>query len=217
MSDRKVDSVVAADWPVHPDKDWQLVVEKAYDHGWQKPHWTSSHPTLILDCPEKHPGCRIRAFKTGNATSGPARTALRQVPRCPHRKIEAPLAKVDEALDSAERLIAGAEKLIARNAASEKVEELLELVSSAVDEAQRQLEVQFDNTSDDLAALDAEVEELLEESADMSVVGDVIASSGPPLREAKVTLAPLPPRAPAVVERQERLDALTLRRDSLGA
>lgn len=207
--------MVAADWPVHPNKDWQRVVEKAYECGWQKPYWTTSHPTLILECPTKDPACTIRAFKTGNATTGPARTALRQVPRCPHRKVAAPLVKVDEFLETAERLISGAEKLIARSAAHDKVQELLELVTDAVNEAEKALEAQFDDADAELAALDAEVEALLEESADVAVVGEVVASAGPPLREARVNLKPLPPRSPEVVKRHARLEELTGRRDAL--
>lgn len=206
----------AADWPKHENKEWQRAIDLAYDLGWPEPHWTSSHPTLVMKCPADNTSCNTTAFGTGRGTESAAKTALRKIRRCPHRDISQPLVKVDEALETAERLIKGAEKLLRRGDAAARIEELLDLAGSAFEQAEQaiRLEQEFDEADAELEVLTSEAESLVGSDPSTTAVGDVVASAGPHLRRARLELRPLPERAPEVVARQDRLAELVARRDA---
>lgn len=189
-------------------KEWQIVLDKAELYGWEKPVETSSHKKLILKCPKKVPACTIQIFGSGNGSEDAAQTYIQKIDRCPHRKMKAPLAKVDTALNTAERLISGAERMIVRGKAQDKVNDLLEQAIHAVDEAAAELEQELYDADAEQESLAREAAEQLGRDPDATSVAEVAGEAGTELRIAELTLRGLPKKAEAVAERKERLKLL---------
>lgn len=197
----------ADEWPRHDNKAWQEVLDRIRELGWPCPAWTSSHPTLVMDCPEADPQCRIRAFSTGKGTERVAIQALRRVDRCPHRRITDELTQVDELLDTASLLIDGAAELLRRGVIDARLEELLMHASTSIKHAEvALLEQEFDELSGERDALDPPASESAE---------DLLDSAGKPLRAARLSLRDLPGRSDEVEERRARLERLTVRRNTV--
>lgn len=202
----------AEEWPRHDNKEWQKVIDRARALRWPKPHWTTSHPKLILECPEGSSRCKITAFSTGHGTESAAKTALKRLERCPHRDVSDALVFVDDHLTAADRLIASARALFTRGRLSDHVEELLALASESLNSAEQALvEEDFDQSAAELDALDHEVVDLPDDTSAESLLEE----ASTPLREAHLRLRELPKNSTEVRTRRERLDALTARRDEL--
>lgn len=198
----------ADDWPRHDNKSWQEVLDRVRALGWPRPAWTSNHPTLVMDCPEADPQCRIRAFSTGKGTESVAIQALRRVNRCPHRRIIDELTHVDELLDNASRFIDSAAELLRRGVIDHRLDELLTHASASIERAEAALlDQEFDDLSDELGTMD---------SPASGSVEDLLDSANRPLREARLSLRDLPGRSEEVKERQDRLERLTVRRNTVG-
>lgn len=160
-----------------------------------------------MDCPEADPQCRIRAFSTGKGTERVAIQALRRVDRCPHRRITDELTHVDELLDTASPFIDGAAELLRRGEIDHRLEELLTHASASIEHAEAALlDREFDDLSDELGTIDPPAPESAE---------DLLDSAGRPLREARLSLRDLPARSEEVKERQDRLERLTARRNTV--
>lgn len=198
----------ADDWPRHPNKAWQEVLERIRDLGWPRPKWTSNHPTLIMDCPERAPQCRIRAYSTGKGSESAAIAALRLANRCPHRNITDELIQIDELLDAASRLIDGAASLLRRGIIDRRLEDLLALAGDAIEQAEEALlDEEFDELSGELAAMG---------TAEPEQPTDLLEAADGHLREARLSLRDLPGRSTDVAARRERLEGLATRRRALG-
>lgn len=203
--------MTASEWPTHDNKAWQAVLDRIRVLGWPIPHWTSSHPSLVMECPANSPQCKIRALSTGKGTESVAINALRRADRCPHRVITSVIAAVDENLAAAERLIDGAELLAARGAIDGRITELLELASTPLDQATAQLvNEEFDVESEKLGQL---------EDPEPDIAGhtplELVNQARTPLRSAKITLKDLPTANEEVQVRRAELKLLTQRRDAL--
>ncbi|MCT1436531.1 hypothetical protein [Brachybacterium paraconglomeratum] len=197
----------AGEWPRHDNKEWQEVIDRARKLGWPRPEWTSNHPALVLECPENHPQCKIRAYSTGKGTETVAKQSLRKVDRCPHRNIVDELATVDDHLDAAERFIGAAETLHARGVLDQRIDELLALAAESIASAEQALiDQEFDEVMAERDSLDADRRE-----AESPV--DLLDSASTSLRNARLQLRDLPGRSDEVRSRQARLDELTARRD----
>lgn len=207
--------MVAADWPTHDNKAWQAVLEKAHALGWPKPAWTSAHPKLVLKCPADNPSCTITAFSTGSNTERVAIQSLDRLDRCPHRDVTDEIAKVDVALDRAERFLDAASVLRERGVAGERMSELLELASSEVDIASEALEREFDDVSAQFEEHTARIAELTDTDPDRVSEAELARDASGSLREARKTLKGLPKRNSEAEERRARLDSLTKRLDGL--
>lgn len=207
--------MAAADWPTHDNKEWQKVIDRAYELGWPKPEWTKSHPKLVFQCPAKSPQCTLKAFSTGKGTESVAKSALGKLERCPHRDITDAIVKVDWSLNSAERFLEGAAKLVMRGVIGERLEELLALASEHVDAAGRSLETEFDSADAEFEVLTSETRELIGRDPDDASVESVADAASEYLRSAGIALADLPKRNTEVEMRKQRLQDLTARRDAL--
>lgn len=207
--------MAAGDWPTHDNKAWRAVLDRARALGWPTPAWTSSHPKLVMNCPAGNPACTITAFSTGNNTERVAIQSLARLDRCPHRAVKDDLAKVDIALDMAERFLGAAETLRQRGVAGARLSELLELASTEVDAAAKVLEREFDHVSETYEELSALAGTLLESDPDTVDFSQVTAEADSNLRTARKVLSELPKRSDAVATRRERLDVLVGRRDAL--
>lgn len=202
----------AAEWPRHSNKAWQEVLDRARALGWPQPHRTTSHPTLILDCPERSPRCRIRAFSTGNGTETVAKEALRKLDRCPHRVIVDELLTVDGHLRTAERLISAAQTLLERGQLDGRIDELLELASDSLDSAENAL---VDEEFDEAVAERDDLQRKIEDLADDTSPEELLQEASAPLRKARLQLRDLPKRSNEVRSRKQHLVDLTTRRDEL--
>lgn len=199
----------AADWPRHDNKAWQEVIDRARALGWPQPHWTTNHPTLVLECPQGEPQCRIRAFSTGKGTESVAKRALKRVDRCPHRDVRDELTSVDDHLDAAEMLIDAAGTLMARGEIDHRIEDLLARAAESIESAEQSLiEQEFDEAVAERDALDGD-------PSDERTPKELLDSASTPLRDAHLQLRDLPRRSDEVGARQTRLDELTARRDGL--
>ena len=206
----------AASWPSHDNPEWQRVLDKARALGWPAPAWSKSHPSINLRCPTG--ACAYLIFKTGgNNTDRVAIQTLRRLGRCTHGNLTTPIAAVDVALDTADRLITGAEVLIARGGAQARLEAALAEIDEAVGDATAAVEAEFDQADAALTKLDDRAGELLGEDHEQLEPADVAAEADPHLRAAKVSLAVLPKRAGEVVDRHARLAALRVRRDAISS
>lgn len=102
----------------HDHKEWQETLDLARSYGWTA-EGPTSHKVIVLRCPSADPAHTIRVFATGKATESVARTSRNKIRRCPHRNIDAQLAKVQEALNEAQRLVELAE-MAAKLASTER-------------------------------------------------------------------------------------------------
>lgn len=204
--------MAANDWPRHDNKAWQAVLDRIRVLGWPRPDWTSNHPTLVMDCPDSAPHCRIRAFSTGKGTESVAKQALRKVDRCPHRQITSELALVDDHLGSAERLIKGAATLVQRGDLDQRIDELLALATESIQFAEQALiDQEFDDVTAERDAMDHAHPDLPEDNSPEAL----LTSADTPLRQARLQLRDLPLKNEDVRARHDRLDDLTSQRDAL--
>lgn len=195
-------------WPRHDNKSWQEVLDRIRKLGWPCPAWTSSHPKIVMDCPDSDHRCRIIAFSTGNGTESAAKHALKRADRCPHRQITDELTHVDELLDTASRFIESAAELLRRGVIDSRLEELLAFASASIERAGAALlEQEFDDLSDELDSMDPPTSGSAE---------NLLGSADTPLREARLSLRDLPGRSDEVQERRDRLEQLTQRRNTVG-
>lgn len=198
----------ADEWPRHDNKAWQEVLDRIRELGWPCPAWTSSHPKIVMDCPDSDRRCRITAFSTGKGSESAAKEALKRADRCPHRKISDELTHVDELLDTASRFIDGAGELLRRGEIDHRLEELLTHATESIESAEAALiEQEFDELADELDSMDLPASESAKEHFE---------SAGTPLREARLTLRDLPGRSDEVQKRRNRLEQLTQRRKAIG-
>jgi len=182
--------------------------------GWPAPAWSKSHPSINLKCPTG--ACSYLIFKTGaNNTDRVAIQTYRRLDRCTHGDLTSSITTIDVALDTADRLITGAEVLIARGEAEARVEAALIDVDEAVGEAIAAVEAEFDQADAAFTRLDEQAIELLGGDNDDREPRTVATEAEPHLRAAKVGLAALPKRADEVIDRQARLAALRRRRDEI--
>jgi hypothetical protein len=208
--------VSAADWPSHDNPEWQRVLDKARGLGWPAPAWSKSHPSINLKCPTG--ACAFLIFKTGGKnTDRVAIQTYRKLDRCTHGDLTSSVAKVDVALNTADRLVSGAEVLISRGEAQARVEAALADIDEAVGEAAEALEAEFDQAGAALTDLDDRASELLGSDHQQREPATVAAEADPHLRAAKIDLAVLPKRADVVIDRQTRLAELRVRRDAISS
>jgi hypothetical protein len=198
-------------------KEWQIVLDKAKAYGWKDPIETTAHKKTILKCPEEVPSCTIQIFGSGSNSEDAAQTYIQKIDRCPHRKMADPLAKVDAALKTADRLISGAERMVARDKAQDLVNDLLEQALQAVGEAASELEKEMYQADEEQAALAQEAAAHLGSDPDQTTVANVVGEAGSHLRTAELTLRELPKRADPVVERKATLELLIDRLEELRA
>lgn len=193
----------------HSNKEWQQTYDLAKRFGWT---WkeNTSHGGATLLCPAGE--CRpIRVYSTASSTESFARSSRKKITWCPHREISDPLAEVETNLESAERFLTGAEALMQRNNAYQQMEELLELVSDKLQEAQELFDKVFRLFEDqsDIARRTLGATELVTEPEGL------VSKSGSLLRRATLDLKDLPPAHSKVSELTEKLDQLKSRQQGL--
>lgn len=174
---------MASDPWSHTHKEWQKTFNLARERGWPPPKEGSNHKVKHLRCPEDAIECRSKAFSTGKATEGPARTAYKKVRNCPHSVPTTLIAEITDSLDRADRLLTAAETQLEWKAAAAIAAEILEQAVAVLQSADEVLAL-VDN--DSRAAMEVEYAEAeAEEVRTRSVHEDAAAqvAQGGSLRE----------------------------------